>query len=434
MVVQVEPKPAQQIGDDMHQLVQRLYPICRSITGDGVRETLRILREFVPLEVHEVPTGTEVFDWTVPDEWNIRDAWIADLDGRRVVDFRRSNLHVVSYSEPVKARLSLEELRPHLHALDEHPDWVPYRTSYYNRSWGFCLSRRELDALTEPQYDVCIDSSLRPGALTFGELVIPGSQPDEYIISTHVCHPSLANDNLSGIAVSVFLARELSKQPRRFTYRFLYVPGTIGSITWLARNRERLGTVRGGMSLVCLGDAPPLTYKRSLPGTSELDRAAAHVLRHRREPGDVIDYFPFGYDERQFNSPGIRIPFGSLMRGRHGRFPEYHTSADNLAFVSAGQLEDSLDACLAILTALDQDRAYRNLAPFGEPQLGRRGIYRAIGGSADPGELATTMLWVLALSDGRQSLLDIAERAQSPFDLVYRAARILEDSALLRTV
>lgn len=415
----------------MHQLVQRLYPICRSITGDGVRETLRILGELVPLQIHEVPTGSEVFDWTIPDEWNIRDAWISALDGRRVVDFRRSNLHVVGYSEPVMGRFSLEELRPHLYVLDEHPDWVPYRTSYYARSWGFCVSRREYDALNEPEYEVCIDSSLRPGALTYGELLLPGAVADEYVISTHVCHPSLANDNLSGIAVSAFLARELGRQPRRFTYRFLYIPGTIGSLTWLARNRERLDSVRGGMSLVCLGDANTLTYKKSLLGTSTLDRAAAHVLRHRHEPGGTIDYYPFGYDERQFNSPGFRIPFGSLMRGRHGRFAEYHTSADNLAFVSARQLEDSLDACVAIVAVLDQDRRYQTLAPFGEPQLGRRGIYRAIGGAPDPGDLATTMLWLLALSDGRQSLLDIAERADLPFNVVHRAAELLKEHGLL---
>jgi aminopeptidase-like protein len=422
------PKTA---GDEMLRLVQRLYPICRSITGDGVRETLRILGESLPLEVREVPTGTPVFDWTVPDEWNIRDAWIATTAGRRVVDFRESNLHVVSYSEPIRGRFRLEDLRSRLHVLEAQPDWIPYRTSYYTRSWGFCLSGRAYEAFQEPEYDVCIDSSLGPGALTYGELVLPGEVEDEYLISAHVCHPSLANDNLSGIAVSLFLARELGRRKTHFSYRFLYAPGTIGSLTWLSQNRERLDRVRGGMTLVCLGDARPLTYKKSVAGDSVLDRAAGHVLEHWTEPGHIVGYHPFGYDERQFNSPGFRIPFGSLMRGRHGEFPEYHTSADNLAFVSAERLQGSLDACLAILSVLDQDRAYRSLAPHGEPQLGRRGIYRAMGGVADPGAITTAMLWLLALSDGTRSILDIAERAGLRADSLSDAAEVLEQHELL---
>jgi aminopeptidase-like protein len=419
------------LGDQMHRLVERLYPICRSITGNGVRETLHILRELVPLEVHEVPTGTEVFDWTVPDEWNIRDARIAALDGRRIVDFHNSNLHAVSYSEPVRGRFSLQELRPRLHIDEAHPDWIPYRTSYYARSWGFCLSRHDYETLQDPEYDVCIDSTLGPGTLTYGEFLLPGDVEDEYVISTHVCHPSLANDNLSGIAVSVFLAQALGRHRTHFSYRFLFVPGTIGSLTWLSRNRERLARIRGGLTLVCLGDARPLTYKKSLTGDSLLDRAAAQVLGHWAEPGRVVDYHPFGYDERQFNSPGFRIPFGSLMRGRHGEFPEYHTSADNLEFVSAERLEDSVDACQAILSAVDQDRTYRSRAPFGEPQLGRRGIYRAIGGAADPGEFTTAVLWLLALSDGTRSVLDVAERSGLRADLLREAARILERNRLL---
>jgi aminopeptidase-like protein len=410
----------------MHALVRELYPICRSITGDGVRETLRILSRHVPLSVVEVPTGTAVLDWTVPREWNVRDAWIKDASGRRVVDFRKSNLHVVSYSVPVRARLPLGELRKHLHSLPDRPDWVPYRTSYYAESWGFCLSQRQLDALPEGEYEVSIDSSLEPGHLTYGELVLPGETDDEVLLSTHVCHPSLCDDNLSAIAVSVFLARRMAHATsRRYTLRFLYAPGTIGAITWLARNRERASRVKHGLTLVCLGDGHPFTYKRTVEGGTEIDRVVEHVLRETGGEHRVIDFFPYGYDERQYNSPGFRLPVGSLMRGRHGEFPEYHTSADDCDFVRPESLAQSLEVCTRILDVLEGNRRYRNLSPWGEPQLGRRGLYRAVGGTDIPGvELA--MLWVLCLSDGTRSLLDVAERS----GLEYRAVRSAADLLL----
>lgn len=418
-------------GAAMYKLVERLYPICRSLTGDGVRETLRILAGLVPLEIREVPSGTPVFDWVVPDEWNIRDAWIARVGGERVVEFRASNLHVVGYSTPVRMRVPLEELRRHLHTLDQHPDWIPYRTSYYERRWGFCVSRRQYDALVDPEYDVCIDATLGPGSLTYGEVAIRGESEREFVFTAHVCHPSMCNDNLSGIAVAAFLARALAREPRRWSYRVLFIPGTIGSLAWMAGNRDKLGSILGGMSLVCLGDASPLTYKRSLAGTSLVDRAAAHVLRHRQRADGVIDYVPFGYDERQFNAPGFRIPVGSLMRARHGTFPEYHTSADDLSFVSGEQLADALRACLDIVEVLEGDAAYVNQSPYGEPQLGRRGVYRSLGGEAAVGDVTMAMLWVLALSDGSHSLLDIADRAGLPFRTVKKAADILRRVALL---
>ncbi|MDR7420275.1 MAG: DUF4910 domain-containing protein [Armatimonadota bacterium] len=421
-----------EVGRAMYALVERLYPICRSLTGDGVRETLRILAGLVPLEIHEVASGTQVFDWVVPDEWNVRDAWIARVNGERVVDFLTSNLHVVGYSTPIRKRVTLEELRGHLHTLDGHPDWIPYRTSYYERNWGFCVSRRQYEALVEPEYDVCIDATLGPGSLTYGELAIRGGTEREFVFTTHVCHPSMCNDNLSGIAVATFLARALAQEPRRWSYRFLFIPGTIGSLAWMAGNREILDSIQGGMSLVCLGDASPLTYKRSLAGTSLVDRAAAHVLRHRQRGEIVIDYVPFGYDERQFNAPGFRIPVGSLMRARHGTFPEYHTSADDLSFVSGGQLADALDACLEIVEVLEGDLTYVNQSPYGEPQLGRRGVYRSLGGEPGLGDLTMAMLWVLALSDGSRSLLDIADRAGVPFRAVKRAADALAGVGLVR--
>lgn len=427
------PELPDDAGARMYALVEELYPICRSITGDGVRDTLaRIERQLpAPLVRTEVASGTAVLDWTVPSEWNIRDAWIADASGARVVDFRASNLHVVNYSVPVRARMSLAELRPHLHALPDHPDWIPYRTSYYAETWGFCLRQRQLDALPDGDYDVCIDATLAPGHLSYGELILPGDSPDEVLLSTHVCHPSLCNDNLSAIAVSAALARELAARPRRrWTYRFVFAPGTIGAIVWLAQHPGVVARLRAGMTLVCLGSAHPFTYKRTLPGDAEIDRAAAVVLRDRGAADQLIDFFPYGYDERQYNSPGFRAPVGSLMRGRHGMFPEYHTSADDLGLVSAERLAESLAVVRGIVDVLEGNRRYQNLAPDGEPQLGKRGLYRATGGTSIP-DLNLAMLWVLTLSDGRHSLLDIAERAKLPFQTLRIAADHLQGAELL---
>jgi aminopeptidase-like protein len=319
-----------------------------------------------------------------------------------------------------------------LHSIPAQPDWVPYRTSYYEDDWGFCLAHRELEALPEQEYEVCIDSTLAPGNLTYGEVVLPGETAEEVLISTHVCHPSLADDNLSGIAVSVFLARALAARPRRRrTFRFVYAPGTIGAITWLEQHREGARAVRHGLTLTCLGDGHPFTYKRTLAGDAEIDRAAEHVLRHSGHAHQAIDFFPYGYDERQYNSPGFRMPVGSLMRGRHGQFPQYHTSADDLGFVSPERLAESFDVLSALVDLLDENRRFQNLAPEGEPQLGRRGLYRAIGGSDIPG-LQLAMLWVLNLSDGRHTLLDVAERAGMPFRAVRAAAALLEEHGLLK--
>lgn len=420
-------------GARMYALVEELYPICRSITGDGVRDTLaRIERRLpAPMIRTEVPTGTQVLDWTVPREWNIRDAWIADASGARVVDFRASNLHVVSYSAPVRARMSLAELRPHLHTLPEHPDWIPYRTSYYAETWGFCLRQRQLDALPDGDYEVCIDATLAPGHLSYGELILPGDSPDEVLLSSHVCHPSLCNDNLSGIAVATALAGELAARPRRrWSYRFVFAPGTIGAITWLAQHRDVVPRIRAGLTVMCVGSAHPFTYKRTLAGDAEIDRAAAVVLRDRGAGDHLIDFFPYGYDERQYNSPGFRAPVGSVMRGRHGMFPEYHTSADDLGFVSAERLAESLAVVRGIVDVLEGNRRYRNLAPDGEPQLGKRGLYRATGGTGIP-DLNLAMLWVLTLSDGGRDLLAVAERAGLPFATIRAAADHLAGAGLL---
>jgi aminopeptidase-like protein len=416
----------------MHRLIAELYPICRSITGEGVRQTLRILQRQIPLEIHEVPSGTPVFDWTVPKEWNIRDAYIKNARGERVVDFRESNLHVVSYSKPVKGRFPLSELSQHLFSLPDRPDWIPYRTSYYTETWGFCLRHSQLESLTEGEYEVCIDATLSDGFLSYGEYLIPGASDDEVLISCHVCHPSLCNDNLSGIAVASHLAAHIANMPqRRYSYRFLFIPGTIGSITWLARNEAQAGRIKHGLVVTCVGDAGPFTYKKSRRGNAEIDRAVAHVLKTAGRPCAVQDFFPYGYDERQYCSPGFDLPVGCLMRSPHGSFPEYHTSADNLDFVRADSLEESLRCYKNVVEVLEQNRTYRSLNPKCEPQLGKRGLYSAIGGDKDAAKRQLAMLWVLNLADGAHSLLDIAERSGAAFSDIRSMADALVRSGLL---
>lgn len=422
-------------GEDMLRFITEAYPICRSITGDGVRRTLGMLRELIPLEIHEVPSGTPVFDWTVPKEWNIRDAWIADPSGRKVVDFQACNLHVLSYSVPVHERLPLAELKKHLFTLPDKPDLIPYRTSYYKETWGFCLSHDQLQALPEGEYEVRIDSTLEDGFLTYGELFLPGESGREVLLSTHVCHPSLCNDNLSGIAVMTWLARELQARPRRrYSYRFLFIPGTIGSITWLARNEEQARRIAHGLVAANLGDPGKFHYKRTRKGFVEIDRAVLNVLETSGEPFGDEHFVPFGYDERQYSSPGFNLAVGSLTRTPYGRYPEYHTSADNLDFVRPEALEGSLRTYLAVMDVLEGNRRYLNLNPKCEPQLGRRGLYRTIGGDEAGRARELALLWVLNLSDGEYSLLEIAERSGMAFAAIREAADALLAVELLREV
>ncbi|MGH3331233.1 MAG: DUF4910 domain-containing protein [Nocardioidaceae bacterium] len=420
---------ADTLGGQMHATMQALYPICRSITGDGVRATLDVLEKSVPLQRHAVPSGTRAFDWTVNDEWNVRDAYVADRHGNRLIDFHEHNLHLVGYSTPVRRTMTLEELRPHLHTLPDRPDWIPYRTTYYNRTWGFCLSHNQLQRLGEGPFEVVVDTRLEPGELTYGELVVPGEFTDEVLFSAHTCHPSLANDNLSGLAVAIELVRALERlDRRRYTYRFIFAPGTIGSITWLSRNADVLPRIRHGLVLTGLGGPGSLVYKRTRRGERLVDRATAHVVLRRG--GEVRGYSPYGYDERQFNAIGFDLPVGRLSRTPHGEYPQYHTSADNLDFVTPAQLVDSLGALLEVVDVLENDRAYRNLSPYGEPQLGKRGLYPTVGGrNADDEVMA--MLWTLGYSDGDTSLLDISETAGMPFSAVRAAGRKLSDAGLL---
>jgi aminopeptidase-like protein len=420
-----------ELGQLIYSFVSELYPICRSITGHGLRETLRRIGEKIPLQIREVPSGTPVFDWTVPREWNIRDAYVKNSRGDRVLDFQRSNLHVVNYSVPIRMRLSLRELKEHLHSLPGHPDWIPYRTSYYRETWGFCISQRELDGLQEDEYEAVIESSLEDGHLSYGELLLPGETPEEILVSTHCCHPSLCNDNLSGIAVASFLALALTQQPRRYSYRFLFIPGTIGSITWLSRNEQVVPQIKHGLVLACAGDRGGFSYKRSRRGNTEIDRAVLHVLDHSGEAHAISDFCPYGYDERQYCSPAFNLPVGCLTRTPHGQFPEYHTSADNLDFITAEALVGTLRRCLEVFDLLERNRSYRNVNPKCEPQLGKRGLYRELGGHAEAETREIAMLWVLNLSDGENSLLDIAERSGLRFGAIQQAAANLQRHGLL---
>jgi aminopeptidase-like protein len=425
-----EQMDAAELGRELHEFAASLYPICRSITGNGMRQTLAMIQERIPLRIREVPTGTQVFDWNVPKEWNIREAYIKAPDGTRVVDFKQCNLHVVSYSTPIHTTLKLEELRPHLFSIPEHPDWIPYRTSYYQHDWGFCLSHNQLLSLTDANYEVCIDSTLEDGSLTYGECLLPGSSPEEVLISCHACHPSLANDNLSGVVVATYLAKHLSERDLRYSYRFLFVPGTIGSITWLAQHQEDAERIRHGLVLTCIGDQGGFHYKKSRRGDAFIDRAVTCVLRDCNEPAEILDFSPYGYDERQYCSPGFNLPVGCLMRSVWGSFPEYHTSADNLDFIQPKSLATSIRACISIVRILENNRTYSTKNPYCEPQLGKRGLYQTVGGES-PDEQIEARLWVLNFSDGEHSLLAIAERSGLPFTAIHSAARLLAESDLL---
>ena len=424
---------AMSLGQQMHRFASDLYPICRSITGNGIRETLARIKSRIPLETFEVPTGKQVFDWTVPKEWNIRDAYIANSHGERVVDFRKCNLHVMSYSIPVHETMPLDKLKAHLFTLPDHPEWIPYRTSYYKEDWGFCLSHRQMQGLAPGDYEVRIDSTLEAGHLTYGECYLPGRSSDEVLISCHACHPSLANDNLSGLTVATFLAEHLSGRDLRYSYRFVFIPGTIGAITWLAQNRDTAGRIRHGIVLTCLGDLGGFHYKKSRQGDAEVDRASSHILRHSGEPAEILEFSPYGYDERQYCSPGFNLPVGCLMRSVWGSFPEYHTSADNLDFIQPLSLAGSLKACAGIVDVLEENRSYRNESPYCEPQLGKRDLYRSTGGEAG-GEEIMARLWVLNLSDGKHSLLDIAERSGITFSTIRDAADLLHQKGLLSVI
>ena len=419
-------------GSEMYALISELYPICRSITGNGVRETLKIISSHIPLRTYEIPTGTKVFDWEVPKEWNIKDAYIKDSKGNKIVDFKRLNLHVLNYSTPVNKHVTLDELKKHIFTIPDQPDLIPYKTSYYNENWGFCMSHNQLLSLKDDTYHVYIDSSLEHGSLTYGELLIKGKSTDEVLISTHVCHPSLCNDNLSGIAVATYIAKYLTGINTKYTYRFLFIPGTIGSITWLSINEKAVSKIKHGLVITLLGDDSDFTYKRSREGNAEIDKSVEAFLSTSDRPFTVSDFVPYGYDERQYCSPGFNLPIGCFTRRPYGTFPEYHTSADNLQFVSPSKLGESLQVLLDILYIIENNETYINLNPKCEPQLGKRGLYDKIGGTNESKITQLALLWVLNFSDGFHSLLDIAMKSGIKFRIIKSAADALFKFDLLK--
>ena len=415
----------------MHALATRLFPICRSITGAGVRETLGILGEYLPgLEVHEIPSGTKAFDWTVPDEWNITGAYLEGPDGERVIDFADSNLHVVSYSMPVDAEFTLEELEPHLHSDSELPDAIPYVTSYYHRDWGMCLTQRQRDTLTDGTYRAVVSSTLEPGHLTYGELVIPGDSSEEVFISTYVCHPSLANNELSGPVVSTALARWLLSLPRRrYTYRFVFVPESIGAITYTSRNLEHLkGHVIAGFNLTCIGDDGDYSYLASRLGNLPIDRIAKRVLA-TRSPAVTYSYVDRGSDERTYCAPGIDLPLVSLMRTKYGAYRGYHTSLDDLTVITPTGLQGGLDLVRDCIDELERAE-YFTATVLAEPQLGRRGLYHSMH-ARTVADVVLLRTHVLAYADGQHSVLDMSEIFEIPVDDVRAVVDQLIEHGLL---
>lgn len=421
---------ARDVGDEIYALAAEIFPICRSLTGPGVRATLDVLGRTIPLDRHTIASGEPVFDWTVPKEWTVRDAFILDAAGRKVLDFADNNLHVVGYSMPIRRFIELEELKRHIHTIPDKPELIPYRTAYHDPAWGFCMAHSRLMALPEGTYEVCIDSELRDGQLDYGEVVLPGTSGRTFLMTAHICHPSLANDNCSGLALLAVLARTMAERSMRHTYRFVFAPATIGALTWLSRNEDVAGRVDHGLVVSCVGDAGGPTYKRSRRGTALIDRAMAHLV-DRSGRGVVRDFSPYGYDERQFCSPGFDMPVGLIQNSAFGTFTEYHTSADNLDFIGPEHLARTFRLILDAIDIVEREWVPINLAPKGEPQLGRRGLYPTTGGHRSVSDQTMALLWVLNLADGAHGLLAMAERSGMPFAAIAEAAERLRESGLL---
>ena len=416
----------------MYNFISKLFPICRSITGNGVRETLERISKHIQLEITEIPTGTQVFDWQIPREWNINDAYIIDPEGKKIIDFKKLNLHVLNYSIPVHKKIDLGTLKKHLYTIPDKPDWVPYFTSYYVEKWGFCMSHNQFTSLPEGDYEVCIDSSLKEGHLTYGEVLLKGQSEEEILISTHICHPSLCNDNLSGIAVCTHLAKLLTNTDHYYSYRFLFIPGTIGAIAWLAKNEKKLEKIKFGLVTSLLGLDDVFTYKRTRSGNEAIDKVVEYILKQNTPNHKIIDFIPYGYDERQFCSPGINLAVGNITRVPYSEYPEYHTSADNMDLVSVKALQDSLDVFLKIIQGIECEKKYINLFPKGEPQLGKRGLYDNLGGRNDSKILQLALLWILNFSDGQHSITDIAIRSGINIELIIEATNMLFEKGLLK--
>jgi aminopeptidase-like protein len=422
------------IGKEMYSLMERLFPICRSITGNGVRETLKIIREYIPINNVEITTGTKVLDWEIPNEWNINDAYIKTSNGDKIVDFNKNNLHVLGYSEPFEGKVKLEELKNHIYTLPDQPDLIPYVTSYYKRRWGFCLSEDQFKTLKNDMYEIKIDSALEPGNLTYADLIIKGKSEKEILISTYICHPSLANNELSGPVISTFLAKYLlDNNDNYYSYRFVFAPETIGTITYLSKNLEDLKrNMIAGYVLTCIGDSGPFSYLQSKNENTLVDRVTMHVLKHTEKEYKIYDYLARGSDERQYCSPGIDLPVGSLMRTKYGEYPEYHTSGDNMDIISSDELDKSLDKLKLCINIIENNRIYKSTV-LGEPQLGKRGLYPTISTKTSSLNVKT-MMNILAFCDGRHDLLWIAEKINEPIMVLVPIIKKLLKNKLLEII
>ena len=443
------------VEKELFSLMQELFPICRSITGNGVRKTLRILKEEIDLKIINVPSGTKVFDWKIPNEWNIKDAYVKNSKGERIIDFKKSNLHVLNYSMPIKKTISKKELKKHLHSLPEKPNSIPYVTSYYKRNWGFCVAHNSLKSFNDDHYDVHIDSTLQPGSLTYGEFLIKGKTNDEILISTYICHPSLCNDNLSGIVVTTILAKFLSKISTHFSYRFLFIPETIGAITWLSKNKKNLSQIKSGLVVTCVGGNGIFTYKKTRNNDSEIDNITIDVLKKTKKEFQIRNFFPYGSDERQYSSPGINLPIGVFMRTPYYEFKQYHTADDNLNSIKKFALNDSLIMLLKIILEIEKKKplfkqtqknkilkskseVYQNLNPNCEPQLGRRNLYRnmskrrLVDKNDSENMVELSICWILNFSDGLHSLKEISQKSNLPLKLIQKTAKLLVEKKLLK--
>lgn len=423
----------ERMGNEIYALIKRLFPICRSITGNGVRETLKIIKEYIPIEIHEVPTGTRAFDWTVPKEWNIKEAYVMDDDGNKIIDFKENNLHVAGYSVPVDKTITHSELQEHLYSLSDQPEAIPYVTLYYQEGWGFCLAHRDRDKIKEGKYKVFIDSELKKGSLTYAELIIPGKLKDEVFLSTYICHPSLANNELSGPALTTFLAKWILDEPRRYTYRIIYVPETIGSLVYLSRNLKVMKkNMIAGFNVTCVGDDKAYSYLPTRNGDTYVDRIARNILLFK-SPGFIkYSFLDRGSDERQYNSPGVDMPVCCVMRSKYGTYPEYHTSLDNLDFVSPRGLAGAYDALLECLRLIERNCKYK-INCLGEPQLGRRGLYSAINIKSYADE-AKKISDFIAYADGKNDLIDISNKINVPVWEIYPVIEKLREFNLLTEV
>lgn len=419
----------------IEEYFDRLWPITRSLTGNGNRETLKILSEIIDIEIQEIPSGTQCFDWTIPPEWNIKEAWIKDSKGNKIIDFSKNNLHILGYSEPFKGKLTFEELKPHLYTLPEQPNLIPYLTSYYKRRWGFCLTHNKFLQLDKNElYEVYIDSSLNEkGSMTIGEAIIKGKSDKEILFSTYICHPSLANNELSGPLVTAFIYQQLKKQKDlKYTYRFLFVPETIGSIYSLSVKGEYWkNNLQAGFVITCIGDNGKFTYKKSRRGDSLPDKAVELILNQTEKDFKILDFFPSGSDERQYCSPGFNLPVGSLMRTMYGKYPEYHTSGDNKDFISFDAMEKSVLKYLEVIDLIERNERYINKMPYCEPQLGKRGLYPTLGSQKGTQEFVTAMMWVLNLADGTNDLITISEKSKIPIQQLIPVIDKLIDNGIL---